>query len=151
MSLAQILAAKRASLKPRIEDIKIEEIEEIEITIPRHVAYKDVDKNLFLAMYAPYIREPTKFNWFVYIEYYKLLFPDGAYVLNTFPLLNIDRLFSVYQDHLKVDNFHQLTKLCYFLNHIYLNIPQEFEEDIIKIIHSTEKKILTPKLQYAMV
>lgn len=135
MSIAELLANKRKALKPIIEE-KVEE-EEIEWKLKKTLNYEEIDKKLFLAMYAPYIRDPYSFNWFVFIKYRDFLFPDGAYVLNTFPLLNINRILNIYLEYKKPETLQQYTQLIHIINHMHLNIPKEYENNICWLIISS--------------
>jgi len=139
MSIAEILANKRKALQ-RIE-IKEKEDKEEDFYFPpfKTLNYEEVDKKLFLAMYAPYIRNPYTFDWFAFIRYKDFLFPDGAYVLNTFPQLDIDLILESYIYAYEPGTLKKYSTLCYFLNHLHLNVPKEYEKDIIQLIYSTEK------------
>jgi hypothetical protein len=136
MSIAELLANKRKALKPIVTEEIEEEGEEIEIRPLKVLNYDEIDKKLFLAIYAPYIRDPYKFDWFVFIKYRDFLFPDGAYVLNTFPLLNIDGLLEVYLRYKEPKTLWEYTQLTHILNHMHLNIPKEYEGDIYDLIVS---------------
>jgi len=136
MSIAELLANKRKALKPVV--IEREEEEEIEYRPHKVLNYDEIDKKLFLAMYAPYIRDPYNFNWFTFISYRDFLFPDGVYVLNTFPLLDIEEIFCLYNHHIRPKTLQQVTQLCHFLNHIHLNIPKEYEKPIYEMITGKE-------------
>jgi len=137
MSIAEILANKRKAL-PRIE-IKEEDKEKEDFFFPhfKTINYAEVDKKLFLAMYAPYIRNPYAFDWFAFIRYKDFLFPDGAYVLNTFPKMNIDYIFYNYlKEYSPLITLEDHSRLCHFLNHLHLHVPKEYEQDILNLIYS---------------
>ena len=147
MSIAEILANKRKVLQ-KVEIEKKEEKKENKeenFYFPPFKAlnYEEVDKKLFLAMYAPYIRNPYAFDWFAFIRYKDFLFPDGAYVLNTFPKMDIDMILENYCYEYNPTTLKEYSTLCHFLNHLHLNVPKEYEKDIIQLIYSTEKTLDT--------
>jgi len=145
MSLKDIIAAKKLqiSLSIPVENVK-EEIEEIEIiegftdyyNAYSRKEFSQEEKDLFFSLYAPYIREPYKFDWFTFRDYFSLFFPDGAFVINTFRPLNIERIFNYYLEYNEPLNLHETTVLCHFVNHMHLMIPVEFEGRIINLISS---------------
>jgi hypothetical protein len=139
MSIAEILANKRKALQ-KVE-IKEKEDKEDDFFFPpfKTLNYEEVDKKLFLAMYAPYIRNPYAFDWFAFIRYKDFLFPDGAYILNTFQQLDIDLILESYIYAYEPSTLKEYSILCCFLNHLHLNVPKEYEKDIIQLIYSTEK------------
>lgn len=142
MSIAEILANKRKALqKVEIEKEEDKEDNEEDFYFPpfKTLNYEEIDKKLFLAMYAPYIRNPYAFDWFAFIRYKDFLFPDGAYVLNTFPQLDIDKIFAAYVTYDPRTTLKEYSMLCCFLNHLHLNVPKEYERGIISLIYSTEK------------
>jgi len=142
MSIAEILANKRRALqKVEKEEREEKEDKEEDFYFPpfKTLNYEEVDKKLFLAMYAPYIRNPYAFDWFVFIRYKDFLFPDGAYVLNTFPQLDIETILNRYLHYREPYCLKEHSMLCCFLNHLHLNVPKEYEKGIIQLIYSTEK------------
>lgn len=145
MSLKDIIAAKKLqiSLSIPVENVK-EEIEEIEIiegftdyyNAYSRKEFSQEEKDLFFSLYAPYIREPYKFDWFIHRDYFSFLFPEQGYVINTFEKLDIELILTYYLAYKKPKNLEEYTILCHFLNHIHLLIPKEYEERIIKEIYN---------------
>jgi len=123
MSIAEILANKRKALQKVEKEEKEKEDKEDDFYFPpfKTLNYEEVDKKLFLAMYAPYIRNPYAFDWFAFIRYKDFLFPDGAYVLNTFPQLDIDAILVNYCYEYNPTTLKEYSTLCCFLNHLHLN------------------------------
>ena len=131
MNLKEILANRKGIKKVEV----VTGTEEAEINYKVTTFYEEPDEDIYLAIYTPFIKNPYEFNWFIFIDYKTFLLGDNLYVLNTFPKLNIDRLFSLYLDSkLKPESLHEHTLLCYFLNHIHLMIPNKYQTRIEKII-----------------
>lgn len=137
MSLKDIIAAKKLQtfIIPAtiVEDIE-EDISSYIITNRKE--FSQEEKDLFFSLYAPYIREPYKFDWFIFRDYFSLFFPDGAFVINTFEKLDIELILTYYLAYKKPKNLEEYTTLCHFLNHISLMIPKEYEERITKGIYN---------------
>jgi len=137
MSLKDIIAAKKHQTFI-ISSTIVEDIEEdiSSYIITNRKEFSQEEKDLFFSLYAPYIREPYKFDWFTFRDYFSVFFPDGAFVINTFRPLNIERIFNYYLEYNEPLNLHETTVLCHFVNHMHLMIPVEFEGRIINLISS---------------
>ena len=131
MNLKEILANRKGVKKVEV----VTETEEAEINYKATTFYEEPDEDIYLAIYTPFIKNPYEFNGLVFMYYKLFLLGDKLYVLNTFPKLDIDRLFSLYlSSKLKPESLHEHTLLCYFLNHIHLMIPNKYQTRIEEII-----------------
>lgn len=87
MNLKEILASR-----PKIKEIKPKEEEDEDFIEYKSQSIEAPDSSLFLALHTPYIRNPYKFDWYIYREYYKFLLGETYYVINQFIPLDIENL-----------------------------------------------------------
>lgn len=130
MNLKEILASR-----PKIKEIKPPKKEEDEDFIEyKSQSIEAPDSSLFLALHTPYIRNPYKFDWFVYREYYKFLLGETYYVINQFIPLDIEKILSLYLKHNPPKNLREYSFLASFLNHMHLITPRDYQKKIEDII-----------------
>lgn len=128
MNLKEILASR-----PKIKPIKEIEKEEADIEYKAQ-SIEAPDFSLFLALHTPYIKNPYKFDWFIYREYYKFLLGETYYVINQFIPLDIEKILTLYLKHNPPKNLKDYSLLSHFLNHLHLITPREYQKKIEDII-----------------
>lgn len=154
MSLADILARKKllasepASQKEPVNSppltikpltIKPSIIEE---NIEENIDYKVIDTEKYLPSY-----ERNEYFFSVYsllIKYpyllygetalFSFLLGDNIYVLNTFPILEAEKLFEKYMEKNPPKKAHDLHKLYVAICRICLNIPGYYQKEVEDII-----------------
>jgi hypothetical protein len=152
MSIRDIIANKKLE-RPEFlicDDLIKEDLEIIEGFTDYYATYSKKEfsieeKDLFFSLYAPYIREPYKFDWYIFRDYFSLFFPDGAFIIGTFQKLDIELILKTYLDFQKPKNLREYSILCHFINHIFLFFPKEYEDKILNLLIEERKKFLDNK------
>jgi len=141
-TIAELLASRKGvETLPRIdEDIRLDDDVD-DIPTSSHISFPKPDRNIFLAIYTPYILNPYKFNWYHLRDYSSFLLNSECYVLNTFQQLDVTRIFNMYVEKMKPYTLHDYTLLCYFCNHIKMCIPGFYQDEIELLIDSIKEKI----------
>lgn len=135
MNLQAILASRKGVKKVEVVAKKEEKEEEIDLDYKATTSYEEPEESIYLALYTPFIKNPYKFDWYIFKDYQKFLLEDKLYVLSTFSQLFIDNIFELYmKSKLKPNTLQEYTLLCYFLNHIHLVIPGKYQNKIEEII-----------------
>ena len=131
MSLAEIL--KRKLSQPK--EVKIEEkVEEDVIEYKAVVSFSTPDESLFLALYTPFIKNPYKFDWFVFRDFSAYLLESSCYVLNTFPRMDETAILQLFLEKFSPSSFDEYAKLVHFVGHLCLCVPASYESRIREII-----------------
>lgn len=131
MSLAEIL--KRKLSQPK--EVKIEEkVEEDAIEYKAVVSFSTPDESLFLALYTPFIKNPYKFDWFVFRDFSAYLLESSCYVLNTFPRMDETAILQLFLEKFSPSSFDEYAKLVHFVGHLCLCVPASYESRIREII-----------------
>ena len=131
MSLAEIL--KRKLSQPK--EIKIEEkVVEDFVEYKAVVSFSTPDESLFLALYTPFIKNPYKFDWFVFRDFSAYLLESSCYVLNTFPRMNETAILQLFIEKFSPSSFDEYAKIVHFVGHLCLCVPASYESRIREII-----------------
>lgn len=151
MGMAEILAAKRHAntpVKKEIKEVSIFEEDILEDEIPYALPHdtrflpNHVVDPLFLACMAPLIRSPYAL-YGIHSEYFwwLLLAENNVHVLNTFPLISEQTLFSYFMKYNPPLRSHHLHRLYVTIFRIQLNMPPIYLPHILEII---EKESIKP-------
>jgi hypothetical protein len=140
MDLAAILAARKQAKPQTLEPPSKIEATEIDPDFVPYLASGKYLPNyeinpLFLACLTPLIRFPYQL-YAIHNEYYWwLLSPDdNVHVLNTFPPISDQVLFSHYMQHNPPRCAHDLHKLYVTISRIQLNMPPIYLPSILELI-----------------
>jgi hypothetical protein len=88
----------------------------------------------FLSIYSILISNPYQYI-LAFREFRDFILEDNQYVLNTFPSLNMDRIFNLYMQHNSPSSPFQLHQLWISLSELHLCVPSLYQlgiEDIIQ-------------------
>ena len=112
-------------------DTDAEEVEETEET-------EEVCRETFIAIYTPFLQNPTSFNPVTFRAYKDWLLYPSYYVLNTFPRFNVTRLAqTLIELHLlhnrKEHPATALYRVAMLLWDIELTVPASYMEDFERI------------------
>ena len=91
----------------------------------------------FLSVYAILIRNPYQ-NIKEFRELRNILLGDNVYVLNTFPQLDVELLFSDYMKNLPPRKAIHLHKLYITLGEVHLCVPAMYQQEIMRMIWDRE-------------
>ena len=130
MSLAEIL--KRKLSQPK--EIKIEEKAEDVIEYKAVVSFSTPDEELFLALYTPFLKDPYKFDWFIFRDFSAYILESSCYVLNTFPKMDETEILKLFIERFSPTTFTEYAKIIHFVSHICLCVPASYETRIREII-----------------
>ena len=113
-----------------VADTDAEEVEETEET--------EVCRETFIAIYTPFLQNPTSFNPVTFRAYKDWLLYPSYYVLNTFPVFSVTRLAqTLIELHLlhnrKEHPATALYRVAMLLWDIELAVPASYMEDFEKI------------------
>lgn len=92
------------------------------------------DRDLFLSIFIPYLRDPYWFNVQNFREYKKWLLGDSCYVLNSFKSLDIEILLKLYLENNPPARVGGLHLLALFLWEIDLCVPESYQVEFEKVI-----------------
>lgn len=137
MNLKEILASKGARLPPPKIDIKTESLPPQENKISYLASGKylsSTDFSLtFLSFYTILIKNPYQ-NIADFRELREYILGDNQYVLNTFPHMDIDKLFSLYMRFNPPTTPFQLHQLWMTLSEVQLCVPAMYLSYIAEIL-----------------
>lgn len=97
-------------------------------------SYPSPNPALFLAIHAPYLRDPESFSVGEFRQYRSWLLSPSTYVIGAFRKIDEGRLFDTFMLHCPPTSILGLHRLASLLWEISLTVPQEYEEDFIRII-----------------
>lgn len=98
-------------------------------------AYPIPDAKLFVAIHAPFIRDPYNGNTVQELhEYRRWLLSPSFYVLNTFKGIDAEALFTLYMKHNPPQCIADLRKLSELLFDLALFCPAQFQQDIEELV-----------------
>ena len=113
------------------------ETEEADIPASSHFTtqvYEEPDWQLFLAIHTPYLLHPYSFHAPTFRAYKEFLLGESLYVLNTFTLLDTDRLLRWYLLHIPPVTAIETVRLGHFLLELHLTVPAKYEQAIGEIL-----------------
>lgn len=141
-----LLETKRETQQKTEERTQTEDIEYTNGSVGQQ-GYQEPDKALFVAIYTPFLRNPTNFDIDIFRAYKDWLLYPSCYVLNTFPRFNL-RHFSYLllknnQDNIAKNAPDSLYKIAMLLWDIELTVPASYMEafEIIASGEATEKNL----------
>lgn len=114
------------------EDPPTEKEEPIQLS---YATIEEPDEDLFLLTWAPFLRNPLRYDFTVRRDYASFILEGRSYVINLFIPINAQRIFEIYQSYLRLVHYSDINKLCYFCWQLELSIPSCYQERIEFLIH----------------
>ena len=127
MNLKEILERKKQKKEIEIEVEEIPYITNVKYLNSYHKS------PLFFNIYSILIKNPYQ-DIISFNAFQDFILGNNVYVLNSFPSLNRERIFSLYMKHNPPQTPYQLHQLWIALNTIHLCIPAIYQGDIEEMV-----------------
>ena len=134
MNLQAILASRKGVKKVEVVAKKEEKEEDIDLDYKATTSYEEPEESIYLALYTPFIKNPYKFDWFVFRDFSAYLLESSCYVLNTFPRMDETAILQLFLEKFSPSSFDEYAKLVHFVGHLCLCVPASYETRIREII-----------------
>ena len=96
--------------------------------------YPEPSSDLFIACWTPFLKDPFSFNVTIFRDYKRWLLSPSLYVLNSFPRIDSQYLFELFQEENPPKSIHDCYTLSQLLWEIDLTVPDKYLKVFIDII-----------------